>query len=62
MFSSMDDALGRDVGLTDAFEIPVYDLVVYAPIEIALLDATDDLARWSEFLMSLQNESNEQRH
>jgi hypothetical protein len=42
---SMDDALGRDVGLTDAFKIPVNDLEVYAAIKITLLDVIDDLAR-----------------
>lgn len=50
IFSSMDDALGRDVGLTGALEIPVNDLVIYPAIEITPLDAVDDLARWRKFL------------
>jgi hypothetical protein len=50
IFSSMDDALGRDVGLTDALEIPVNDLVIYPTIEIPPLDAVDDPARWRKFL------------
>jgi hypothetical protein len=59
--SSMNDALGRDVGLIDTFKIPVNDFVVYPAIEIAGLDAVDDLARWCEFLMSSQNETNDRR-
>lgn len=50
-FGSLDDALWCKVGLTNAFEIPINDLVVHSAIKIASLDATDDLARWREFLM-----------
>lgn len=52
IFSSMYDALRCYVGLTDAFEIPINDLVVYPAIKIAGVDALDDLARWREFLTS----------
>jgi hypothetical protein len=59
--SSMDDALGRDVRLIDTFKIPVNDFVVYSAIEIAGLNAVDDLARWCEFLMSSKNGTNDRR-